>query len=237
MTGFSGLVSPLINYALGHIHGSLPSWKYMYIFAGCITVAWGMAIYFVLPPDPIRAKGFNERQRYIAVARLRTNNSGIRNTHFKKEQVIEALTDPKFWLMVCFALLSMIANGPISSFLPIIIDSLGFSRLDSLLLFMPAGVYSGLMMVGMGFLARKFPGWRVWLAVVCQGITALASLLLWNLPIHPVGPMLFACYILPSIGAAYAVIMGLQVANTAGYTKRSVASAGLYIGYCLGEYL
>ncbi|KAK6378864.1 hypothetical protein LTS17_006567 [Exophiala oligosperma] len=237
MTGFSGLVSPLINYALGHIRGSLSSWKYMYIFAGCITVLWGVLLYFILPPDPVRAKGFTERERYVAVARLRTNNSGVRNTHFKMEQVREALLDLKFWLMFSFALLSMIANGPISSFLPIIIDGLGFSTLDSLLLFMPAGVYAGSMMVGMGFLARKIPQWRIWLACICQAITTLASLLLWKLPLHPVGGMLFACYILPSIGASYAVIMGLQVANTAGYTKRSVASAGLYIGYCVGNFI
>ncbi|KAK5215775.1 hypothetical protein LTR96_011114 [Exophiala xenobiotica] len=237
MTGFSGTVSPLINYALGHIHGPLSSWKYMYIFAGCLTILWGVALYFILPPDPIRAKGFTDRERYVAVARLRTNNSGVRNTHFKMEQVREALLDPKFWLMFFYALLSMIANGPISTFLPIIIDSLGFSTLNSLLLFIPVGVYAGTMMVLMGWLARKIPGWRIWLAVICQTITAFASLLLWNLPMHPVGGMLFACYILPSIGAAYAVIMGLQVANTAGYTKRSVASAGLYIGYCVGNFI
>lgn len=235
MTGFSGIVSPLINYALGHIHGSLSSWKYMYIFAGCLTVAWGVALYWLLPSDPVSARGFTERQRYIAVARLRTNNAGVRNTHFKKEQVIEAMLDPNFWLMFAFAVLSMIANGPISSFLPIIINSLGFNTLNSLLLFIPVGVWAGSMMVGMGYLARRLNGWRIWLACICQMITAFASCLLWKLPLHPVGGMLFAGYILPSIGASYAVIMGLQVANTAGYTKRSVSSAGLYIGYCLGE--
>lgn len=31
--------------------------------------------------------------------------------------------------------------------------------------------------------------------------------------------------------------MGHQIANTAGYTKRSVASSGLYIGYCLGNFV
>lgn len=29
--------------------------------------------------------------------------------------------------------------------------------------------------------------------------------------------------------------MGLNIANTAGYTKRSVSSAGLFVGYCIGE--
>lgn len=29
--------------------------------------------------------------------------------------------------------------------------------------------------------------------------------------------------------------MGLTVANCAGYTKRSVSSSGIFVGYCLGE--
>lgn len=236
LTGYSGLVSPLINYGLGQLKGRLPSWKYMYLFAGSITILWGIAIWFLLPADPIRAKGFDERQRYIAVARLRSNNTGVRNTHFKKEQVFEALLDVKFWIAFSFSLLSMIANGPISTFIPIIINGLGFSTLNSLLLFIPAGAYAGTMMLIMPYLAHKYPGKRTYLAIICQVIAVLASFLLWFLPRHPTGPVLFACYILPSVGASYAIFMGLQIANTAGYTKRSVTSAGIFVGYCLGKY-
>lgn len=44
------------------------------------------------------------------VARLRSNNSGVRNTHFKGSQIVELLLDPKFWLMFSIATLCMIAN-------------------------------------------------------------------------------------------------------------------------------
>jgi hypothetical protein len=94
----------------------------MYIVAGAITVLWALVILFFMPPDPIRAKGFSDRERYIAVARMRENNSGVRNKHFKGEQVLEALYDIRFWLMFSIAFLMMIANGPVSSFIPIIIN-------------------------------------------------------------------------------------------------------------------
>ena len=45
------------------------------------------------------------------VARLRTNNSGVRNTHFKIGQIVELLMDIKFWLVFLTAFLMMIANG------------------------------------------------------------------------------------------------------------------------------
>lgn len=109
-TGYVSCVSPLINYGFGSIKNDASTWRYMYYFAGSMTIVWGFTLYFVLLPDPVRAKGFGERERYILVARLRTNNSGVRNTHFKGSQAVELAMDPKFWMMFSIALLSMIAN-------------------------------------------------------------------------------------------------------------------------------
>lgn len=209
----------------------------MYFVAGAITIIWGIILVFLLPSDPIRARGFNERQRYIAVARLRVNNSGVRNTHYKKGQVFELLGDGKFWLVFFIAFLSMIANGPISTFTPIIINSFGFNTLKSLLLVIPQGFLGGSYQLLAPYLAYKFSekGVRSWIIFTAQMITTLAAILLVALPLDATGGLLFACYILPAIGGGYAVLMGLQIANIAGYTKRSIASSGLYIGYCLGK--
>lgn len=206
----------------------------MYLFAGCLTIVWAFVIYFFMPPDPVRAKGFNDRERYIAVARMRENNSGVRNTHFKIEQVSESLLDVKFGLVFSCAFLMMIANGPVSTFIPLIINSFGFSSLNSLLLIMPAGFVIGTIELLVTYLAYRVPQIRTWIIVGCQSGTVIASILLWQLPRHNKGGLLFACYILASFGGGYAVLMGLQIANTAGYTKRSVTSSGIFVGYCLG---
>ncbi|PSR80540.1 allantoate permease [Coniella lustricola] len=236
-TGYVSVFSPLINYGLGQIHGGVDSWRYMYFFAGGLTITWGILLYFVLPPDPIRANGFDERERYILVARLRSNNSDVRNTHIKMNQVREVLMDIKFWLLAAIAFLCMIANGPISTFVPLIIKGFGFNTLHSLLLVMPVGAYAGTLMLIFSYLAMKYPDIRTWLEAIGQLATTFAAVLLWKLPESSKGGLLFACYILPSVGAGYAVLMGLQIANTAGYTKRSVASSGLFVGYCLGNFV
>ncbi|GMG13157.1 unnamed protein product [Aspergillus oryzae] len=238
-TGYVSIFSPLINYGLGHIKGSLSSWKYMYLFAGALTIFWGVCLEFLLPSDPVSARGFNERERYISVARMRTNNSGVRNTHFKMGQVVELALDIKFWLIFFTAFLAMIANAPVSTFTPIIINSFGFSTLESLLLVIPAGFYGGTMMLILPWLGYKYTskGIRSWLVIGGQIVTTVACLLLLLLPLNETGGLLFACYILPTMGAGYAVLMGLQIGNIAGYTKRSLSSSGLYIGYCLGKCL
>jgi len=237
-TGYVSMISPLINYGLGHISGgSLSSWQYMYLVAGSITVLWALVILFFMPPDPIRARGFSDRERYIAVARMKENNSGVRNKHFKIAQVWESLSDIRFWLIFSIAFLMMIANGPVSSFIPIIISGFGYNRLNSLLLTMPAGAVIGTIELAAPYLAYKVPRIRTWVIAICQCGTITASLLLWLLPRHDKGGLLFACYILASFGGAYAVLMGLQIANTAGYTKRSVTSSGIFVGYCLGNFV
>ncbi|KAB5529060.1 major facilitator superfamily domain-containing protein [Coniochaeta sp. 2T2.1] len=236
-TGYASIFSPILNFGLGQINGGVSSWRYMYYFAGAITMVWGVALYFLLPPDPVRAKGFNVRERFILVARLRSNNSGVRNTHFKGGQILELFLDIKFWLMFAIAFLSMIANGPISTFVPIIINGFGFSTLNSLLLLMPVGAYAGTMQLILPYLAYKYKNIRSYLVFAAQVGTTVAALLLWVLPISSTGALLFGCIIMPSVGAGYAVLMGLQLANIAGYTKRSIASSGLYIGYCLGNFV
>jgi len=136
------IFSPLINYAFGTVHGALSPWRYMYFFAGSITILWSGVVYYYLPPDPIRAKGFTEREHFIAVSRLQSNNSGVRNTYFKKEQMIELLFDLKFWVMFLMTLLAMFANAPVSTFTPLIISGFGFSTLNSLLLVVPVGFFT-----------------------------------------------------------------------------------------------
>lgn len=252
-TGYVSMFAPLINYGLGHITGgSLAPWQYMYLVAGSITVLWALVILFFLPPDPIRARGFNDRERYIAVARMKENNSGVRNKHFKVAQLWESLYDVRFWLIFSIAFLMMFANGPVSTFIPIIITGqysvslqarvltswlgFGFNRLNSLLLVIPGGALIGTIELTAPYLAYRIPGIRTWLIVICQCGTITASILLWRLPRGELGGLLFGCYILACFGGSYAVLMGLQIANTAGYTKRSVTSSGIFVGYCLGEF-
>ena len=138
------------------------------------------------------------------------NNAGVRNTHFKINQALEVLIDPRAWLLFSYAFLTMIANGPISSFVPIIISSFGFSTLNSLLLMMPFGFITGTIEWLAPFIASKLPGSRTWIMFVCQTGTTMSALLLWLLPSGATGGLLFGIYFLASLGGGYSILMGLQ---------------------------
>lgn len=208
----------------------------MYLFAGAVTTLWSIVILFFLPPDPIRAKGFSDRERYVAVARMRINNAGVRNVHFKKAHLIDALTDIRFGIMFCTTFLMFFANGPNSTLGAIIVSSFGFSPLESLLLLTPGGFVSGTIELTVCYLAYRFKNIRIQLFVICVCMTIASSSLLWRLPRHDRVGLLIAITFLPSFGGGYAILMGLQIANTAGYTKRTVTAAGMFIAWCLGNF-
>ena len=236
-TGVASIVSPVINYGWGQIGDPAHSWRYMYYWAGAITIAWGIALWWVLPGEPVTVRGYTDRERYIMIARIRSNNTGVRNTHFKMAHIVELAIDPRFWLTFSIALLSMITNGPVSSFLPIIINGFGYSTFQTLLMFMPAGAVVGTFQFFIPLLASKIPNSRCWLIAGTELITIISAILLWRLPLSQRPALLYACYSLSVYGSGYAVMMGLTIANTAGYTKRTATSAGLYIGYCIGNLL
>lgn len=102
---------------------------------------------------------------------------------------------------------------------------------------MPAGAIIGTIEWVAPYVCYRFKGMRTWMITACQCVTALSSLLLWNLPLGNTGGLLFACYILAFFGGSYAVLMGLQTANTAGYTKKSVSASFIFLGYCLGNFV
>ena len=92
--------------------------------------------------------------------------------------------------------------------MPLIIRGFGFSTLNSLLLVIPAGAYAGTVQLLMPYLAYRYKGLRSYIVFTAQLGTVVAALLLWLLPRSEKGALLFACYILPSVGGGYAVLMG-----------------------------
>lgn len=144
---------------------------------------------------------------------MRENNAGVRNTHFKWSQLWELLLDVKFWLLFATAFCMLVVNGPVSTFTPIIINQLGFSGLNSLLLVMPAGAIIGTIELFTPYFAMKFKGIRCYLVAITVAISLLSSCLLWQLPIENTGGRLYAVFTLASFGGGYAVLMSVSVQN------------------------
>lgn len=179
-SGGSLLVSPLINYGLGHISGgSLHPWQYMYLIAGAITFLWGIVLWWVFPDTPHSAKGFTAEERKLLEERVRANNAGAENKHFKAYQLKEALTDYHLWGIITLSTVSCTGSGVVTAFGSIIFNGMGFDIFTSLLLNLPIGALAFICILGSGYLGRTFPDARFYIiAASCFPVIIGCGLLL-----------------------------------------------------------
>jgi hypothetical protein len=87
----------------------------VFLIFGGATVAWGFAVFFLLPDVPTGAWFLSPSDRVKAIVRVQDNLTGIKNDEFKWYQLSEALLDPKTWLILTIQLASNIPNGGITS--------------------------------------------------------------------------------------------------------------------------
>jgi MFS family permease len=133
-SGFGGCAGSLASWGIGHISGSLRPWQYQYLILGAVTVVWGLGMIRFLPDNPIQARFLSDRERILAVERMRAGQTGIENSHFKLYQAKEALLDIKTWLMVLMVFCTHLVNAAVTGFGSIIVSGFGFSPLTSVLL-------------------------------------------------------------------------------------------------------
>ncbi|KPI45115.1 putative transporter [Cyphellophora attinorum] len=225
----------LLGYAIGHIRGSLASWRYEFIIIGCLCCLWGIVIAILMPDSPVTAKFLSKREKRIAVERLKSNQTGIENKHLKGYQVKEAFLDIKLYLFFCLGVVGNIPNGGISNFGTIIIKGFGFSTLVTTLMQVPYGAFIALSILTCVLLNNRFDNRRCLFILIflCPNIAGAFGLR-FVAQEHHVGR--YICYLLTGpYNAAFVLILSLQIANTAGHTKKVVTNAVLFLGYCTGN--
>ncbi|KAN0096515.1 putative MFS allantoate transporter [Hyaloscypha variabilis] len=229
----------LLGYAIGHIKGSLPSWKYEFLIIGALCTIWGVVLFFFLPDSPVTAPLLTPKQRRWAVERLRENQTGVENKRLKRYQVVEAFKDPKLYLFFLLGVVGNIPNGGISNFGTIIIKGFGFSTLVTTLMQVPYGILIAISILICVFLNDYVSrhGWQsrcyfiiLFLLPNISGAFGLAFLSADNK-----AGRLICYYLTGPYNAAFVMILSLQTANTAGHTKKVVTNACLFLGYCTGN--
>lgn len=149
MTGVQLMVGGLIAYGTSHYNGALMfPWQLLFMVLGIATVAWGAFIGWWLPDSPMKAKCFNEDEKRLMIERVRANETGIQNKVWKREQFIEALTDPVVWCYVMLQVTSTLIIGGLGVFSNLIIQSFGFPALTVQLLNIAQGAVTIMVMVG-----------------------------------------------------------------------------------------
>lgn len=98
-TGWFTIIGGALNYGFAQIQGgALTQWQYIYVLAGGLTFLFGTWCIF-LPNSPVDAWFLTPDERLVAVERLRAGQTGLRNRAIKMDQIKEAASDAKVWLV------------------------------------------------------------------------------------------------------------------------------------------
>ncbi|OQV04845.1 hypothetical protein CLAIMM_09667 isoform 2 [Cladophialophora immunda] len=232
--GWGALLGPMILYGIGHIKGSLNPWKYQYLILGAVTILWGFTILFFFPDNPMTAQFLTKEEKVVAVERMRTEQLGIENRHVKWYQIVEALVDPKTWLLVVIVFCVTCANGAISGFSAVIVKSFGFSPFRSVLLTGCVGAWVLVNLFVVGCIGTFVKNSRLILAIICEILVIIGSTLVWKLPwdSHK-GGAIVAFTITAAFSPGYTMVLATNSANVAGHTKKSFVGALVWGIYCV----
>ncbi|GFG26543.1 uncharacterized transporter C460.05 [Aspergillus udagawae] len=236
--GIATMFGGLIGYAVGHITSGLPRWMYVFLIFGAVSVATGILSLLLLPDLPSTARFLTPRERAIAVDRVARNQQGVKNHHFKWEQVWQAARDPKTWLLFVMAVGAQVPNSALTSFTSIIVGSFGFDTLGTQYLQIPGGAVQFLALLVGGWIATKFGDKfhsRSACMIVANSICIIGSGLLVGLPATNKWGRLVALWLCYFQGLGFSMSLTVVSSNVAGYTKKQVTGALLFTGYCVGN--
>lgn len=206
----------------------------MFLLFGLITVVVGILTMIFLPDNPMKSR-LTREEKIWAIERLRENQTGIENKHFKIHQVWDCFTDPQTWLIVLITITSNIPNGAVSSYQATIIKGFGYTSKQTALLQIPSGVLACISVISAGVSSAKFNvrGPIVIILLLIGGILG-GSLLAFSNTTNK-GALLAGNYLTNVIGAALPLLYSYSAANYAGHTKKVTMNAVLLISFCLGN--
>ncbi|KAL1409432.1 Allantoate permease [Vanrija albida] len=228
---FGGLVSYGFAKAGSQHKLSLASWRAVLLLFAAMTVATGIAFFFLIPDNVETAWFLSERDRKLAKIRTKENQLGVVDKTWKWYQVREALLDPAVWLLCLVSLCLMIPSGGLLNFYGIVVSQMGFTSHQTLLLSL-AGSWNIFSVLFFPWLAGKY-GYRALISIMPCGIALAGSAMVWGCK----GKI--ARFVGYNLGLGYAATFALSISlltsNVAGRTKKTFVNGMFLIAFCAGN--
>jgi ACS family allantoate permease-like MFS transporter len=231
---FGGVVAYGIAQGTSLHPAAIPAWKIVFLVTGLLTMCVGVIFLLVVPDNQLNAWWLSKDDRRLAIERVRINQQGIGNKHFKMYQLKEALTDPLTWAFVFYVTLAGVPNGGITNFFSQLIVSFGYTPQESLLYGGPGGAVAIVSFVALGYLGDHY-GNRILFS--CAGLLCgiFGLVLIVALPLSNNGGRLAGYYLTQAGYMPYVTLLSLIGTNVAGYTKKTTVAAMFLVAYTVGD--
>ncbi|MCJ1365729.1 hypothetical protein MMC16_004854 [Acarospora aff. strigata] len=233
-TGCGVIIGALASFGFQHYTSkAFTSWQILFLVMGLITIIVGVVVMFFLPDNPMSSR-LTHDEKIWTIERLRENQTGIENKHFKTKQALECLKDPHTWMLSLIMTAMNVPNGAISSYQATIIKGFGYTSKQTALLSIPSGAIAIVSVIGATYSAGRFNQRAIF--IVCLLVPgAIGGALMAFLPANAKNGKLIGNYMTNCIGASLPLMYSWVAANFAGHTKKVTMNAVLLMSFCLGN--
>ncbi|KAG5352344.1 hypothetical protein C0989_002726 [Termitomyces sp. Mn162] len=144
MNGAAAIFLGLVAFGFIHTHNdNFHPWQWLMILTGLVTLVVSGLFWFFFPDSPVSARFLTPEERVKVIQRIKVNQSGVENKHWKRDQFLEALCDPKTWLLAIFVASANLFNA-VTNQRQIIVNQFGFSLGQTTLLGTVDGAVEGM---------------------------------------------------------------------------------------------
>ncbi|KAL3447904.1 major facilitator superfamily domain-containing protein [Aspergillus insuetus] len=232
-----GLLASILAYGIGHIEHPLRPWMWMFIILGLTTFVWAFALLVFLPSSISTASFLTEEEKELISQRVITAGTGrTEGTSWNRAQAVECFRDPKTWHLLAIAFLTQIPNGGIQNFANLVIESFGFTALQSTLVNIPFSIIGGATVTYTGWLAGRFRKVNCILIALILAFAGTGSALIHAHIYHISQATQLLGFFLLAVGpGALPLTMSLAQANYKGVTKKMTMTGSMFVAYCVGN--
>lgn len=233
--GTATITGSVMSFGFQHYTGTtFSAWQIMFLVVGLITISVGAIVILFLPDNPMSARRLSHAEKVAAVERLRENQTGIENKHFKGYQVWQCFTDPQTWLLSIITIAASIPNGAVGSFQSILIKGFGFTNYQTTLLQIPGGVIAVTSVLLATWSAAKYNARALNIMFWSMLGGILGGSLLAFLPEDNRAGKMAGNYLTHVVGSFLPCAYSFAAANQGGHSKKVTMNAILLMSFCLG---
>ena len=226
-SSLAGAFNGLIAYGIVKNYKHKPPfapWQWLFLIEGLLSLSYGIFVLIFLPPVPERVGfGFTKDEKRLAVIRTQqANNTPGAKIHWK--QVLPSLKSPMLWVYTITLMGTQVALSGLSSFLPAIVKSMGYSSVHAQLMTVPVyavAFVSTLFFTYISDKTRMRGPWLIFLASVSLIGLVMLTAVEANNAARYAGVCLAALGMYPSV----MIIVTWLACNTRNFTHRATYSA------------
>ncbi|KAG1358171.1 hypothetical protein G6F62_000948 [Rhizopus arrhizus] len=233
--GSGTMVGAVCAYGISYINhaNGISSWRWPYIIWGALTVLFGILVFFFLPDTPTSYMFRLTKEEEAIVEERTRDNAVVRVYEIKTHHVFEALREPRLWLICLSTFCNNLHTGGLVVFSTLIVQSLGFTSSESILMQIPSGCVSALFSLLGVWVARKTK--QLYMAVVvCTIISLIGVILLAVLPLS--GIKLLGYFLAWALNGTAVILVTMIASNVTGYTKKIFYNGMNMIFFTLGNF-